>query len=119
MDYSSISTFAGVASTFIFASSMLPMLIKAGRTRDLASYSFGNVLLANVGNVVHSVYVFSFPPGPIWALHSFYLLSSALMLVWLVQSARTPAPPTAYTEAPMPAPRQIHAVPDAGRGARS
>jgi hypothetical protein len=43
------------------------MLVKAHRTRDLASYSLGNLLLANVGNAVHSVYVFSLPAGPIWA----------------------------------------------------
>lgn len=74
---------AGIASTAVFASSMLPMLVKAHRTRDLASYSLGNIVLANVGNAVHSVYVFSLPPGPIWALHGFYLVTSALMLVWL------------------------------------
>ena len=118
MDHGSISTIAGIASTLIFASSMLPMLRKAARTRDLASYSFGNILLANVGNVVHSVYVFSLPPGPIWALHSFYLLSSALMLVWFLQSAPAGAART-YTEAPIRASRQIHAVPDAGCGTRS
>jgi hypothetical protein len=32
--------------------------------------------------VVHSVYVFSLPPGPLWALHSFYLVSTGLMLCW-------------------------------------
>ena len=48
------------------------MLVKAYRTRDLSSYSLGNILLANVGNAVHSVYVFSLPPGPLWVLHSFY-----------------------------------------------
>ena len=56
------------------------MLVKAVRTRDLASYSLGNLFLANLGNVVHSVYVFSLPTGPIWALHGFYLLTSAFML---------------------------------------
>jgi hypothetical protein len=64
----------------IFAISTLPMLVKAFRSRDLSSYSFGNIGLANLGNAVHSVYVFSLPPGPIWALHSFYLVSSGLML---------------------------------------
>jgi len=58
------------------------MLVKAHRTRDLASYSLGNLLLANVGNAVHSVYVFSLSAGPIWALHSFYLATSGLMLIW-------------------------------------
>src|SRR5919112_2492721 len=78
-------TVAGVASTVIFTVSTLPMLAKAYRSRDLSSYSLGNIALANVGNAVHSVYVLSLPPGPIWALHGFYLLTSALMLGWYVQ----------------------------------
>jgi len=76
---------AGVASTVIFAVSALPMLVKAYRSRDLSSYSLGNIGLANVGNAVHSVYVFSLPPGPIWALHTFYLASTGLMLVWYLR----------------------------------
>ena len=76
---------AGAVSTTIFAVSMLPMLVKAGRSRDLSSYSLGNIALANVGNVVHSVYVFSLPPGPVWVLHSFYLVSTVLMLVWYLR----------------------------------
>ena len=82
MDTTSLPVLAGIASTVIFASSMVPMLVKAGRTRDVASYSLSNLLLANVGNTIHSVYVFSLPPGPIWALHGFYLVSTALMLIW-------------------------------------
>ena len=82
---------AGIASTVIFTISTLPMLAKAYRSRDLSSYSLGNIVLANVGNAVHSVYVVSLPAGPIWALHGFYLLSSALMLGWYVQySVRQP-----------------------------
>jgi hypothetical protein len=61
--------------------SYLPMLAKALRTRDLTSYSVSNLVLANLGNGVHSLYVFSLPTGPIWFLHTFYLLSSAVMLV--------------------------------------
>src|SRR5687767_16001359 len=81
----SMPTLAGLTSTVIFAVSTLPMLAKAYYSRDLSSYSFGNIALANVGNAVHSVYVVSLPPGPIWALHSFYLVSSALMLGWYVR----------------------------------
>ena len=66
---------AGTVSTVIFAASVLPMLIKAIRTRDLSSYSRGNLVLANVGNAVHSLYVAQLPAGPIWALHSFYVLT--------------------------------------------
>jgi hypothetical protein len=82
---SSLPILAGVVSTLIFAASTLPMLVKAYRTRDLSSYSMGNIGLANLGNAVHSVYVFSLPPGPLWVLHSFYLTSTALMLVWFVR----------------------------------
>jgi hypothetical protein len=81
----SLPTMAGLASTVIFAASTLPMLLKARRTRDLASYSLGQIALANVGNAVHSVYVYSLPPGPIWMLHTFYLASTALMLAWYVR----------------------------------
>jgi uncharacterized protein with PQ loop repeat len=76
---------AGAVSTTIFALSTLPMLFKAFRTKDLSSYSLGNILLANVGNVVYSVYVFDLPAGPIWLLHSFYLVTTALMLFWYVR----------------------------------
>jgi hypothetical protein len=82
---SNLPILAGVVSTVIFAASTLPMLVKAYRTHDLSSYSFGQIGLANVGNAVHSVYVFSLPPGPLWVLHSFYLTSTALMLVWFVK----------------------------------
>jgi uncharacterized protein with PQ loop repeat len=81
----SLPVIAGIASTIIFAASTLPMLVKAYRTRDLSSYSLGNMLLANVGNVVHSVYVVSLPPGPVWVLHGFYLISTGLMLVWFLR----------------------------------
>jgi uncharacterized protein with PQ loop repeat len=76
---------AGTISTTIFAVSTLPMLLKAFKTKDLRSYSLGNILLSNVGNVIHSVYVFHLPAGPIWLLHSFYLLTTALMLVWYLR----------------------------------
>jgi uncharacterized protein with PQ loop repeat len=81
---------AGAVSTTIFAASMLPMLAKAARSKDLSSYSLGNIVLANVGNAVHSVYVFHLPAGPVWVLHSFYLVSTVLMLVWYLryESAR-------------------------------
>jgi hypothetical protein len=78
----SLPFLAGIASTIIFAASTFPMLLKAYRTRDLSSYSLGNISLANAGNAVHSVYVFSLPAGPLWVLHSFYLASTGLMLAW-------------------------------------
>ena len=79
---------AGSVSTVIFATSYMPMLVKAVRTKDLSSYSPTQLVLTNVGNVLYSAYVFSLPLGPIWALHSFYLVSTALMLAWYVRYAR-------------------------------
>lgn len=76
---------AGTLSTVLFAVGMLPMLVKAARTKDLASYSPGNLVLSNVANAVHSVYVFNLPAGPIWALHLAYVVASALMLAWWIR----------------------------------
>lgn len=104
-----LAVLAGAASTALFVASTLPMLAKARRTRDLASYSLGNLLLANVGNLVHSVYVLSLPPGPIWALHGFYTATSLTMLAWFLRYAvrRTTHEPLSRmgiaTEAPAPA----------------
>jgi hypothetical protein len=76
------ATLAGVLSTAIFATSVLPMLWRAARTRDLSSYSLGHLVLTNAGNVVHSAYVVSLPPGPVWLLHGLYATSSGVMLTW-------------------------------------
>jgi uncharacterized protein with PQ loop repeat len=84
---------AGTISTIIFACGELPMLVKAFQTKSLRSYSLGNILLANMGNIVHSIYVFHLPPGPIWLLHSFYLISAALMLIWYLRYERRPHRP--------------------------
>jgi hypothetical protein len=83
-----VALLAGMVSTAVFAGSVLPMLAKAVRSRDLSSYSFGNLVLENLGNAVHSVYVFSLPAGPIWVLHGFYVLSSGLMLAWYLRWGR-------------------------------
>lgn len=80
-----VPVIAGTISTVLFAASMLPMLLKASRTKDLASYSIGNIVMTNVANMVHSVYVFDLPLGPVWLLHSFYVVASALMLVWCLR----------------------------------
>ena len=100
---SNLPIIAGTASTLIFAASTLPMLVKAYRTHDLSSYSLGNILLANVGNAVHSVYVFSLPPGPLWILHSFYLASTGLMLAWFLRYELLPTRTTT----------KMHCSPDA------
>ena len=75
-----VALLAGLASTALFVVSYLPMLYRALRTRGLASYSRPSLVLANVGNVIQAIYVYSLPVGPIWFLHSFYLGASALML---------------------------------------
>jgi uncharacterized protein with PQ loop repeat len=81
----SLATVAGAISTTIFAASVLPMLVKAGRTKDLRSYSLGNMVMANLGNLIYAVYVLQLPPGPVWVLHAFHLVTTGLMLYWYVR----------------------------------
>jgi hypothetical protein len=88
MNPTSLPVYAGILSTVIFASSTLPMLAKALRTRDLGSYSLGNLVLANAGNAVYSIYVVSLPLGPIWFLHAFNQATTAFMLIWFLRFAR-------------------------------
>lgn len=80
-----VPVLAGVISTVLFGVSTLPMLHKAARSKDLQSYSAANLAISNAGNAFHSIYVFSLPVGPIWFLHSFYVVSTALMLAWYVR----------------------------------
>lgn len=113
---------AGIVSTGIFAVSTMPMVAKAARTRDLSSYSGGNLLLSNLGNVLYAIYVFSMPMGPAWALYGFNLTVSATMLVYWLQY-RTPRPRTRVATASTgtdaaapPRPRQTATVPTPRRG---
>lgn len=87
-----LPTMAGFISTALFALGTLPMLAKAFHTRNLASYSLGNILLSNVGNLIYAIYVFNLPPGPIWFLHSYNLLSTGLMMVWYLKYEGLPHP---------------------------
>ena len=82
---------AGTVSTVVFAVSNLPMLRKALRTRDVSSYSLSSIAMINAANAVYSLYVFSLPFGPIWALHTFYLVSCAIMLVLCLGQRRAVA----------------------------
>lgn len=75
-----IQIIAGVASTFIFIGSNVPMLVKALVTKDLRSYSPGQIGLANLGNFLHWLYIASLPVGPVWFLHGFNTLVALLML---------------------------------------
>lgn len=76
---------AGAVASAVFAASTLPMLIKARRTRNLSSYSLGNIVLGNAGNALYTVYVLGLPLGPVWALHGFHTVSTGLMLLWYVR----------------------------------
>ena len=89
-------TVAGVVSTLLFLGSNLPMVVRAARTRDLRSYSRGNLVMTNVGNAVYTVYVLSLPAGPIWLLHLVYTAVSAFML--LVHICWTPRVLTTWNE---------------------
>src|SRR6266508_3555700 len=80
-----VALIAGTISTVLFASTALPMVLKAVRTKDLASCSLSNIVLANIGNAVHSIYVVHLPPGPVWVLHGFYVQPSGLKLMWCVR----------------------------------
>ena len=81
---------AGAVATVIYACGTLPMVVKAGRTKDLRSYSLGHIVLANVGNLINSVYVFGLPMGPVWLLHTFYLVTTGLMLFWYLRYTELP-----------------------------
>ena len=80
MNTMQLPVLAGLISTTMFVLSNFPMLIRAFRTRDLRSYSFTHILLSNVGNLIHWIYIVSLPFGPIWLLHGFYTITTALML---------------------------------------
>lgn len=85
MSTEQLSLFAGIVSTMLFASSNVPMLVKAFRTRNLQSYSLAYLVINNVGNAFHWAYIFGLPWGPIWILHGFYTVSAAIMLLWYLR----------------------------------
>ncbi len=85
-----LQTIAGSVAGFIFAAGSLDMLIKAWRTKDLRSYSLGQMVMNNVGNLFYWLYVSSLPFGPIWFMHTFFTLVSLLMLIWYVLYQKEP-----------------------------
>lgn len=77
----SLPELAGFISTILFVISNLPMLFKAFKTRNLKSYSLLHIGMANAGNTLYWLYVFSFPLGSLWLLHAFNTAVALLMLV--------------------------------------
>lgn len=71
---------AGTVSALLFIGSNFPMLYKSVRTRNLSSYSLGQITMANIGNIIHWVYISSLPFGPIWFLHGFHTVVALVML---------------------------------------
>ena len=80
MNTQTLALIAGTLSSLIFVSSHVPMLWKAYKTRDLSSYSLLNIILLNVGNLLYWLYIVSLPIGPVWMMHTFYTVSSGLLL---------------------------------------
>ena len=76
---------AGAISSAMFVVGTLPMIYKAFATKSLQSYSLSSLLFNNLGNLLHALYVYSLPPGPIWLLHTFHLITTALMLFWYLR----------------------------------
>jgi uncharacterized protein with PQ loop repeat len=81
----SFTLLAGTLATLLFTTSHIPMLLRAFKTKDLRSYSLTNFFVTNLGNLFYWIYVSTLPFGPIWIMHSFYTLSSLLMLWWYVR----------------------------------
>ena len=50
-----LPTIAGFISTALFAVGTLPMLTIAYRIKNLASYSLGNILMSNLGNLIYAI----------------------------------------------------------------
>ena len=85
MESLNIEVVAGMSSTLIFVCSNLPMIAKALMTKNLKSYSLGQIGMANLGNLIHWIYVASLPIGPIWLLHGFNSIVSVMMLLFYLR----------------------------------
>src|SRR5262245_34313046 len=88
---------AGSIAGLIFAAASWNMLVKAWRTKDLRSYSLGQIVLNNVGNLFYWLYVISLPFGPIYLMHAFFTLVSMLMLIGYFMYRTAPATRTRIT----------------------
>jgi uncharacterized protein with PQ loop repeat len=85
-----VQMMAGSVAGLIFAAASWNMLVKAWRTKDLRSYSLGQLVLNNVGNLFYWFYVVSLPFGPIYFMHAFFTLASLIMLVWYLVYRNAP-----------------------------
>jgi hypothetical protein len=85
-----VQMITGSLAGLIFAAASWNMLIRAQRTKDLRSYSLGQIGLNNIGNLLYWFYVISLPFGPIWFMHAFFTLASLLMLVWFFTYCAAP-----------------------------
>lgn len=90
MSIADLQVLAGSLSALIFAAATCNMLLKAWRTKDVASYSLAHVVLNNVGNLFYGIYVVSLPFGPVHLMHGFYSLAALLMLVWCLMYRAAP-----------------------------
>lgn len=94
-----VQVVAGSLAGLIFAAASWNMAAKAWRTKDLRSYSRGQVVLNNVGNLLYWLYVVSLPFGPIYFMHGFCTLVWVLMLIWYFAYRTAPAAETRITGA--------------------
>ena len=92
-----VQMIAGSVAGLIFAAASWKMLVKAWRTKDLRSYSLGQIVLNNIGNLFYWFYVISLPIGPVWFMHAFFTLVSLLMLIWYFVYRAAPEAPKKLT----------------------
>ena len=104
-----VQMIAGSVAGLIFAAASWKMLVKAWRTKDLRSYSLGQIVLNNVGNLFYWFYVISLPFGPIWFMHAFFTLVSLLMLTWYFVYKTAPETPKRRTGKLQPVQSSIQA----------
>lgn len=95
-----IQVVSGSIAGIIFAMASWNMVVKAWRTKDVSSYSLGQIVFNNVGNLFYWLYVASLPFGPIYFMHGFFTLVSVFMLicyfVYRPASAKTRAPQVSF-----------------------
>jgi hypothetical protein len=82
MELHNLQLIAGSISSLIFILGALNMVIKAYITKDMESYSISALVLNNVGNLIHWVYIASMPLGPIYLLHGFFTVVTLFLLIW-------------------------------------